>query len=77
MSPRIGQTLVSPEGRRFTVLNTRGYDNAGHPVIRLKRLDRRPREQANVWRTEAEVEGWAGRLLASLQMACEEEQPQA
>lgn len=77
MSPRIGQTLVSPEGRRFRVLNMHGYDNASRPVIRLQRLDRRPREQARIWKTEAEVESWAGMVLASLQMACEEERSKA
>lgn len=66
MSLRIGQSLVSPEGRRFRVLDTHGYDNASRPVIRLQRLDRRPREQANIWRTEAEVEGWAGAILGAL-----------
>jgi hypothetical protein len=77
MSPRIGQTLVSPEGRQFKVLDLRGYDNGGQPVIRLQRLDRRAREQACIWRPEAEVESWASRVLAKLQADGVGERPKA
>lgn len=66
MSPRIGQTLVSPEGRRFRVAAWGGFNSRSQSILRLQRLDRRPREQASVWRTEAEVEDWASRILEDL-----------
>jgi hypothetical protein len=69
MAVRLGQRVISPDGRRFKVQALGGCDSQSRPVAGLQRLDRRDREQKVIWRPEAEVDGWAGAVLAALEKA--------
>lgn len=69
MSLRLGATVITPEGRRFKVKSTGGCDSQGRPVVGLLRLDRQPRELKVIYRPLAEVDGWAGAVLAELEKA--------
>lgn len=51
---RPGTVVISPEGRRFRIY-TQALGAGNRPVFRLDRLDRRPREQAHIWRPATEV----------------------